>query len=68
MLKTGREFLKGFGDGRRVYVGDKRVEDIVAHPGFHGGAVSLAALYNWKADPAQRSVPSFAEDRDDHSM
>jgi 4-hydroxyphenylacetate 3-monooxygenase len=68
MLKTGREFLEGLKDGRRVYVGNERVDDIAAHPGFRGAALSLAALYDWKADPAQRDVLSFAEDGDEYSM
>src|ERR1700751_705194 len=68
MLKTGRDFLEGLRDGRVVYVGDEKVEDVVSHPGFRGAAASLAALYDWKADPAQRGVLSFAEDGEDHSM
>jgi 4-hydroxyphenylacetate 3-monooxygenase len=68
MLKTGRDFLRGLKDGRVVYVGGEQVEDIAAHPGFRGGAASLAALYDWKADPAQRGVLSFIENGDDHSM
>jgi 4-hydroxyphenylacetate 3-monooxygenase len=68
MLKTGREFLEGLKDGRLVYVGGERVDDITAHPGFRGAAMSLAALYDWKADPAQRGVLSFVEDGGDHSM
>jgi 4-hydroxyphenylacetate 3-monooxygenase len=68
VLKTGRDFLKGLRDGRIVYVGDERVEDVASHPGFRGAAASLAALYDWKADPAQRGVLSFTEDGDDYSM
>jgi 4-hydroxyphenylacetate 3-monooxygenase len=68
MLKTGRDFLKGLKDGRVVYVGAERVEDVASHPGFRGAANSLAALYDWKADPAQHDVLSFAEDGDRYSM
>jgi 4-hydroxyphenylacetate 3-monooxygenase len=68
MLKTGRDFLAGLRDGRVVYVGGERVADVTAHPGFSGGARSLAALYDWKADPAQDGVLSFAEDGDRYSM
>ena len=69
MLKTGRDFLEGLRDGRVVYVGGERVADVASHPGFHGAARSLAALYDWKADPAQRGVLSFREDgTDDYSM
>jgi 4-hydroxyphenylacetate 3-monooxygenase len=62
MLKTGRDFLEGLRDGRVVYVGGERVDDVTAHPAFAGAARSLAALYDWKADPAQHGVLSFEED------
>jgi 4-hydroxyphenylacetate 3-monooxygenase len=68
MLKTGRDFLEGLKDGRVVYVGGERVDDIAVHPGFRGAALSLAALYDWKADPAQRGLLSFVEDGDEYSM
>jgi len=68
MLKTGRDFLEGLRDGRVVYVGGERVEDVTAHPGFRGGARSLAALYDWKADRAQNGLLSFDEDGDRYSM
>jgi 4-hydroxyphenylacetate 3-monooxygenase len=68
MLKTGRDFLAGLREGRVVYVGGERVADVTAHPGFSGGARTLAALYDWKADPALNGVLSFAEESDRYSM
>jgi len=68
MLKSGSDFIKGLRDGRVVYVGGERVEDVPTHPGFRGGARTLAALYDWKADPAQDGVLSFSEGGDRYNM
>ena len=68
MLKSGREFLEGLRDGRVVYVGGERVADVTSHPGFRGGARSLATLYDWKADPAQNGTLSFEEEGDRYNM
>src|SRR5688572_2451123 len=53
MLKTGSEHLESLRDGRIVYIGSERVEDVTTHPGFRNGARSMAAIYDLKrADPA----------------
>jgi len=58
MLKTGRDFLEGLRDGRVVYVGGERVEDVTKHSGFRGAALSLAALYDWEGrqKPGRRAL------------
>jgi 4-hydroxyphenylacetate 3-monooxygenase len=58
MLKTGAEHLKQLRDGRVVYIGSERVDDVTTHPGFRNCARTVAAIYDMKAaDPAF----SFAE-------
>src|SRR3989454_9620703 len=53
MLKTGSEHLESLRDGRVVYIGSERVDDVTTHPGFRNGARSMAAIYDLKkADPA----------------
>jgi 4-hydroxyphenylacetate 3-monooxygenase len=53
MLKTGAEHLESLRDGRVVYIGAERVDDVTAHPAFRNGARSMAAIYDMKrADPA----------------
>src|SRR6266850_7028084 len=53
MLKTGSEHLKSLKDGRVIFIGSEKVEDVTTHPGFRDGARSIAALYDMKAaDPA----------------
>ena len=52
MLKTGAEHLASLRDGRVVYIGAERVDDVTTHPAFRNGARSMAAIYDMKrADP-----------------
>jgi 4-hydroxyphenylacetate 3-monooxygenase len=55
MLKTGSEHLESLRDGRVVYIGSERVEDVTTHPGFRNGARSMAAIYDMK-----RAHPEFS--------
>ncbi len=68
MLKTGKEHLEGLRDGRVVYVGGERVDDVTTHPAFRNAARSVAAVYDMKADPANRDLMSFEEDGERYSM
>ncbi|MDH4323388.1 MAG: hypothetical protein OEW90_04535, partial [Betaproteobacteria bacterium] len=53
MLKSGAEHLKSLRDGRVVYVGGEKVDDVTTHPAFRNAARSMAAIYDMKAkDPA----------------
>jgi 4-hydroxyphenylacetate 3-monooxygenase len=61
MLATGAEKLDRMRDGRAVYIGAERVEDVTRHPAFRAGAQTIAALYDLKADPAQRELFSYDE-------
>src|SRR5687768_9894569 len=55
MLKSGSEHLESLRDGRVVYIGSERVEDVTTHPGFRNGARSMAAIYDMK-----RANPEFS--------
>ena len=68
MLKTGKQYLEGLRDGRVIYIGSERVDDVTTHPAFRGGAQSMAALYDLKADPGLRDVMSFEEGGERFSM
>lgn len=61
MLKTGEEHLAGLRDGRVVYIGGERVADVTAHPAFRNAARSVAAVYDMKADPANRDVMAYQD-------
>src|ERR1700719_1120248 len=61
MLATGREKLERMRDGRVVYIGAERVDDVTSHPAFRNGARTIAALYDLKADPRKRDLFTFEE-------
>jgi 4-hydroxyphenylacetate 3-monooxygenase len=67
MLMTGQEFLDSIRDGRRVYVGDERIEDVTAHPAFRNAARSFAMIYERKRAPEHREVMTCEEDGDTFS-
>jgi 4-hydroxyphenylacetate 3-monooxygenase len=62
MLKTGAQHLASLRDGRVVYIGGERVDDVTTHPAFRNGAKSIAAIFDAKADPANRDILTFEED------
>ena len=52
MLKSATEHLESLRDGRVVYIGSEKVDDVTTHPAFRNGARSMAAIYDMKrADP-----------------
>jgi 4-hydroxyphenylacetate 3-monooxygenase len=61
MLKTGSEYLAQLRDGRAVYVGSERIDDVTSHPAFKNAAHSIAELYDLKASPDHRDAMSFEE-------
>jgi 4-hydroxyphenylacetate 3-monooxygenase len=68
MLLSGSDKLARMRDGRAVYIGKERVDDVTQHPAFRGGAETIAALYDLKADRAQRELFSFDEDGESYSL
>jgi 4-hydroxyphenylacetate 3-monooxygenase len=61
MLATGSERLERMRDGRVVYIGVERVDDVTAHPAFRNAARTIAALYDLKADPTKRDLFTYEE-------
>src|SRR6516164_2016809 len=61
MLVSGNDKLARMRDGRVIYIGRERVDDVTTHPAFRNGAKTIAALYDLKADAAQRDLFSFEE-------
>ena len=68
MLRTGKEHLETLRDGRVVYIGGERVDDVTRHPAFREAAKTVAAIYDMKADPANRDTMSYEEDGGRHSI
>jgi 4-hydroxyphenylacetate 3-monooxygenase len=68
VLRSGKEHSESLRDGRVVYVGGDRIDDVTRHPAFRHAAQTVAALYDMKAEPANRDVMSYEEDGDRHSI
>ena len=68
MLLTGKEKLERLRDGRRIYLGKEKIDDVTTHPAFKGAAHEVAKMYDAKADPANRDLMSFAENGERYSM
>ena len=68
MLRTGGEHLETLRDGRVVYIGSERIDDVTRHPAFRNAAQTVAALYDMKADPANRDEMTYEEDGGRHSL
>lgn len=62
MLRTGEQHLASLRDGRVVYVGSERVDDVTTHPAFANAARTVARLYDVKADDAHRDVLSYVDE------
>src|ERR1043166_6076593 len=68
MLKTGTEHVESLRDGRVVYLGRERIEDVTTHPAFRNAVRTVAALYDMKADPAHRETMTYEEEGGRHSI
>jgi 4-hydroxyphenylacetate 3-monooxygenase len=68
VLASGAEKLARMRDGRAVYIGAERVDDVTTHPAFRAGARTIAELYDLKADPTQRDLFSYQEDGERYAL
>ena len=68
MLRTGKEHLESLRDGRVIYIGSEKIDDVTRHPAFRNAAQTVAALYDTKADPANRAEMTYEEDGGRHSI
>ena len=51
MIRSGEEYLESLRDGRTVYIGGERVDDVTTHPGFRNAARSYAKTFDARFDP-----------------
>ena len=68
MLRSGKEHLEALRDGRVIYVGRDKIDDVTSHPSFRNAAHTVAALYDMKADPTNRDILTYEEDGGRHSV
>jgi 4-hydroxyphenylacetate 3-monooxygenase len=55
-VRKGREYLAALQDDRSVYLGGRRVSEVPTHPAFQGICRTVAALYDFAAEPANQMV------------
>ncbi|MGZ3283100.1 MAG: 4-hydroxyphenylacetate 3-hydroxylase N-terminal domain-containing protein, partial [Xanthobacteraceae bacterium] len=68
MLISGKEKLERMRDGRAIYIGAERVEDVTRHPAFRNAAQTIAGLYQLKADPQRHELFSFEENGERYGL
>jgi 4-hydroxyphenylacetate 3-monooxygenase len=68
VLISGQRKLERMRDGRAVYIGAERVDDVTSHPAFREGAKTVAGLYDLKADPRNKELCSYDEDGESISL
>lgn len=56
MPRSGAEYIESLQDGRSVFIDGEKVEDVTTHPAFRGAVQSVAALYDFAADPANAAT------------
>lgn len=61
MIKTGKEHLSQLRDGRVVYIGDEKIDDVTTHPAFEKAAQKVAELYDIKHQKIYKDVLSYEE-------
>ena len=67
MLKSGKEHLEGLRDGRTVYIGGEKIDDVTTHPAFATAAQTVAGMYDAKRAPENLETYSFEEDGERYS-
>jgi 4-hydroxyphenylacetate 3-monooxygenase len=63
-VRTGAEYLEGLRDGREVWIGGERVDDVTRDPRLRRGAESLARLIDRQRDPSLEKVLTYASETD----
>ncbi len=66
MLASGRDKLERMRDGRLVYIGSERVDDVTTHPAFRHAAQTIADLFARKA--AEPELYSYEENGERFSL
>ena len=58
-IRTGKEFLAGLRDDRRIFMDGERIKDVTKDRRFAGAARSLAELFNMQHAPALSDRMTF---------
>ena len=58
-MRTGDSYIESLRDGRNIILDGTRVDDVTTHPAFAGGVHTVARLYDFAADPANRELMTY---------
>lgn len=61
-MRTGEQYLKDLNDGRVVWVGDERIDNVATHPRTRAHAQRIARFYDMHHRPDMRDVTTFVDD------
>lgn len=60
MTRSGKDYIEGLRDNRRVFIDGEYISDVAHHPAFAGAVESIARVYDMANDPANRKTMTFA--------
>jgi len=63
-MRTGDRYVESLRDGRNVILDGEPVDDVTSHPAFAAGVRSVARLYDFAADPANRELMTYESPTD----
>jgi 3,5,6-trichloropyridin-2-ol/2,4,6-trichlorophenol monooxygenase len=61
IMRTGSEYLKSLNDGRVVWVGNERIDNVATHPLTRGYAERVAQFYDLHHRPDLQDVLTFVD-------
>ncbi|WP_206306819.1 4-hydroxyphenylacetate 3-hydroxylase N-terminal domain-containing protein [Streptomyces sp. F001] len=61
-MRTGEQYLESLRDGRVVWVGGERVDDVTTHPLTRAQAQRMAKFYDLHHEPEMQDVMTFVDD------
>ena len=59
MMRPAADYLASLRDDRCIYIDGERVEDVTASTAFRNVATSMAGLFDFSSDPANRALMTF---------
>lgn len=64
-VRSGEEYLEGLRDGRDVWMGGRRVEDVTSEPGMARGAETLAKFMSRQSQPEFQDTVTYVDEDGD---
>ena len=62
MLRTGKQYLDSLDDGRNVWVGDEKIDNVATHPKTRDYAARIAQFYDLHHRPDLRDTLTFLDE------